>query len=185
MPYTLTVANEDRRDTVVDALRRAADLKTKVARKAAGDLADDKSGGKDVRGPAVRVAMLLAEADYLTRAADAFADAPETGGVLPLPVTTDADGKTILGAPATVDASQVAAAMGVTDADVAAAVAAAGDDGTSPEAQRIAALAGLTASGPDIAEDPETNELPEDRVDAIAGTVPDALGALEAEEAKS
>lgn len=165
MPYTLTVANEERRDVVVDALRTAAERRTKVATMAAGNLAEDKAAGKikDARGPAVRVAMLLAEANYLTTAADELAAAKEGAGLL-------VAGPSIA-APAVVEAPP-----GVDPAVLAAAMAAAGDDGTSPEAQRIAALAGLQPSGPDD-EDPLTGELPEDRIDEVADVA--ALGALD------
>lgn len=142
MPYLVQLASRETRDLVVGCLRAAADQRARVARKASSEVAIDKRAGKDVRSSAVKVTTLLAEADDLANLADQLAAAEELPIVSVVrPGVVDA----ATGSPVTV-------------------VPAAGDDGdgTSPEAQAIAELAGLTPADPDAVEDPLTGALPED-----------------------
>lgn len=141
MPYVVQLATQETRDLVVGCLRAASDQRARVARKASSEVAAEKRAGKDVRSSAVKVTALLAEADELAQLADQIANAPE------LPVITQTR-------PPIVDAATGAALPTV--------VGATGDDGTSPEAQALAELAGLTPADPDAVEDPVTGALPED-----------------------
>lgn len=141
MTYVLRLADDDTRALVVASLRAAADQRTRVARGAAGKVAEDKRAGRDVRAQAVKVTVLLAEADTLARVADQLAAAED----LPIVEHTVTD--------------TLEALAGVPDA---LAALEAGDDGTSAAAQHLAALAGLTPADPDAVEDPETGALPED-----------------------
>lgn len=144
MPYTLTVATPEDRDLVVAALRGAANQRLRVARTAGGEVAREKRQGADVRSAAVRVTMLLAEADALeTIAADL--EAAEESTV----VRVAQDGS--LEVPPTVETIESLRAQLSGDED----------DGTSLEAQALAELAGLTAADPDAVED-ELGRLPED-----------------------
>lgn len=143
MPYLVQLASPETRDLVVACLRAAADQRARVARKASAEVALEKRAGKDVRSSAVKVTTLLAEADDLANLADQLAAAEE------LPIVTTSDRPSIVDA-----ATGVALTV----------VPAPGDDGdgTSPEAQAIAELAGLTPADPDAVEDPVTGALPED-----------------------
>lgn len=142
MPYVVQLATRETRDLVVGCLRTAADQRARVARKASSEVAAEKRAGKDVRSSAVKVTALLAEADELAKLADELAAAED------LPIVTSTR-------PPVVEAA--------TGAPVLAVVGDPGDDdGTSPEAQAVAELAGLTPADPDAVEDPETGALPED-----------------------
>lgn len=147
MPYTLSIATPEARDLVVAALREAADKRSRVARTAGRGLAIEKRGGKDVRSGAVRVAMILGEAGDLEALAEELASAAN------LPILERLTNATI----AIPDPADEADPL--TPADLG---QLAGDDGTSLEAQALAALAGLSPSDPDAVEDPLTNALPED-----------------------
>jgi hypothetical protein len=150
MSYTLTITTPAERDLVVEVIRAAAAQRIRVATKAAGLVKADKAAKRDVRASSVRVAMVLAEADTLTELADELA--------------AMADGIPVLITGPTA-AEQVVAA--VQSGMVTIPFPEPPDDGTSEEAQRIAALAGLEPAGPDD-EDPLTNALPEDSIDALA-----------------
>lgn len=143
MPYVVQLATQETRDLVVACLRTAADQRARVARKASAEVAAEKRAGKDVRSSAVKVTTLLAEADDLSNLADQLAAAQD------LPVVTSVR-------PPVVDAGTGAPeALTVVGAP-------SDDDGTSPEAQAVAELAGLTPADPDAVEDPLTGALPED-----------------------
>lgn len=153
MPYVVRIATPEDRDLVVTALRASAEQRVRVARKAGGKVAADKRAGKEVRAAAVRVAMLLAEADTLEQTATDLEAATEVA-VLSVDQagrieTTPIPDPTADTPPGDVD----------TDTDV-------DDDGTSPQAQHLAELAGLKPTDPD-AEDPITHALPEDEPDTV------------------
>lgn len=152
MTYVLRLATEETRDLVVTSLRAAADQRTRVARGAAGQVAEERRAGRDVRTKAVKVTALLAEADTLAKVADELATA-EAVHVVERAITPPG---AFPGDPA-VDLTRL---EDPTPLDVAA--TSLGDDGTSAAAQRIAALAGLTPADPDAVEDPLTGALPED-----------------------
>lgn len=141
MPYLVQLASPETRDLVVGCLRAAADQRARVARKASSEVAIDKRAGKDVRSSAVKVTTLLAEADDLANLADQLAAAEE------LPIVSHV--RTL---PSVVDAATGSPVPAVAETG----------DGTSPEAQAIAELAGLTPADPDAVEDPVTGALPED-----------------------
>ena len=143
MPFLVQLASPETRDLVVACLRAAADQRARVARKASANFALEKRAGKDVRSSAVKVTTLLAEADDLANLADQLAAAEE------LPIVTTTDRPTI-----------VDAATGV--ALIARPAGGGAGDGTSPEAQALAELAGLTPADPDAVEDSVTGALPED-----------------------
>lgn len=154
MSYTLQIATTEARDLVVASLRASADQRTRVARRASAEVMADKGSGKDPRSGAVKVTALLNEANTLTDLADELAAATDlvlltTGTGLPfVPPGTEAN------------------LVGLT-----------GDDGTSPAAQALAELAGLTTPlDPAAVEDPETHELPEDRAATPVDVATTALG---------
>lgn len=144
MPYVVHIATKETRDLVVGALRAASDQRARVARKASSEVAADKRAGKDVRSSAVKVTTLLAEADELAQLADQIATAEQ------LPIVTTQTRAPIVDAATGATLPVVVGATGETD------------DGTSPEAQALAELAGLTPADPDAVEDPLTGALPED-----------------------
>ena len=124
MPYVLTIATPEARDLIVASLRAAADQRTRVARSAAGRVADEKRAGRDVRSSAVKVTALLAEADQLANVADELAALKELAvlstspaGVTAVPIPEPA------AEPVPEDAGD--------------------DDGLSAEAHRLAELACL------------------------------------------
>lgn len=145
--YTLRLATEETRDLVVSALRSAADQRTRVARTAAGRVAEKKRTGKDVRSASVKVTTLLAEADSLAVLADDLAAADALPVVADTPVLDVAAIKEKL--------------SGVTPETLAAAEG----DGTSPRAQALAAAAGLTDAI--LEEDVDTGAIVEDEPDQI------------------
>lgn len=152
MTYTLTIPTGEDRDLVVTALRTVADQRTRVARRAATEVITERGTGKDARGGAVKVTALLHEANQLVILADALADAADETPAKPVK------------APAKPRrARKTAASTPPPSADE--------GDGTSREAQRLAELAGLEPADPDadpmLPEDPETNELPEDRAGPV------------------
>lgn len=152
--YALRIATDETRELVVDALRSAADQRTRVARAAAGKVADEKRAGKDVRSSAVRVTTLLAEADQLATIADELAAAEALPVLAPVTEEQLAEARAQLAGDAT--------ATVVPDPPE--------DDGTSPEAQALAAAAGLTDA---IVEDGvDTGATAEDEPD---GDVEDVL----------
>lgn len=167
MTYTLRIATQETRDLVVAALRTGADQRTRVAKGAARQVAEAKRGGADVRSRAVKVTALLAEADELTTLAAELEQATDVpvltypGG--PITVTRTELG-IVGGTPVNLDETVAPGVVELRDdaGTVLAAVAIPGDDGTSPAAQAIAELAGLTPSDPDAVEDPLTGALPED-----------------------
>lgn len=144
MPYVLKIATEAARDLVVASLKGAADQRTRVARQAAGKVAEAKRANpsKDVRSASVRVTSLLGEADTLERLAAELAAAPH------VPIVEAAP-----------EAEDPLAALGAVPEALEELAA---DDGTSAEAQHLAELAGLTPADPDAVEDPITHALPED-----------------------
>lgn len=173
------------RDAAVTALRDAADQRARVARKASAQVLADDS---DPRTASVRIVKLLGEASQLETLADTLETLETlttTGETGMIPPTTPGQG-----APA-LDPSATAAAVTVI----------VGGDGTSAEAQRLAALAGLESTEldedpldddePDLAEatgytdvparptvpieDPETNELPEDLLVVDGDGTPEAV----------
>lgn len=135
MPYVLTIATPETRDLVVDSLRRAADQRTRVARQAAGKVAADKRTGRDVRSAAVRVTALLAEADELVDVAEQLAALEELAIVTTAP--------TLTAVPIPEPGVDLTPLEDPTPLDVAAMAVGQTDDGTSPEAQALAAAAGL------------------------------------------
>jgi hypothetical protein len=149
MSYTVTIATEAERDLVVAVIRQAAAQRIRTATKAAGMVKTDKDAKRDVRASSVRVAMVLAEADTLTTLADDLEAMTQGPAVLA----------------ATGPATPTGAAINGLNDEQLATIPFPGDDGTSPEAQRIAALAGLS---PDLPEDPETNATAEDLLDEPA-----------------
>lgn len=156
MTYTLSIATEETRDLVVDALRAAADQRTRVARGAARQVAAAKAGGTDVRSRSVKVTALLAEAGDLAELAEELAAATEVAVI-----TVAADG-------ALEFPPAKSTPLDALEAMAAAAVATVGtDDGTSLAAQAIADLAGLTPHDPDAPEDPLTGATPEDEPTAV------------------
>lgn len=150
MSYAVTIATTAERDLIVDALRQAAAQRIRVATKGAGLVRADKLAKRDVRASSVRVAMVLAEADTLGALADDLEAATEGSPSARLldDRVTKVDEEAL--------AAHVAA---IPFPDAAAATA---DDGTSPEAQLIARLAGLT---PDLPEDPLSGATAEDELD--------------------
>lgn len=159
MTYTLSVATQEGRDLVVEALRQAARQRTTVARKAAVKVAEDKRAGtRDVRPASVKVTALLAEAGTLEELADELATATDVAIV-----TVDAAGR--LEVPAPRDAEAVVAEQeritGL-DRQTIAALHPAADDGTSVAAQLAAERAGLKPYDPDEPEDPLTGATSED-----------------------
>lgn len=153
MTYTLHLATPETRDLVVEALRSAASQRTRVAQRAAVEVAADKAARQDVRTRSVRLVELLAAAGQL----EALADELETAQAVP-----------VLAERAPWDVFDVARAEhevrldGLEDPtplDVAA-----GGDGTglSAEAQHVAELAGLKPYDPDAPEAPDTGAIPED-----------------------
>lgn len=172
MPYTVTLATAEDRDLVVGCLRSAADQRTNVARKAAAEVARDRAAKVEHRTSAVKVAMLLAQSDALVNLADELAAAPElpvlraVGDATPVGTAinglTDEQLNAALSAAGETPAAPAPPAMNL---DVAIATVLAAADGTSPEAQQLAATAGLV-------EDPETGVAPEDVPGAAAPGVP-------------
>lgn len=165
MTYRLTIATPEARTLVVEALRAGADVRARAARKLSANVMADKAEGRDARSGAVKVTTLLNQADQLEQIA-AELEAAEEVAVLSLVEPADL-------APVVPPGTE-AGAVKLTGIE---------DDGTSPEAQRLAELAGLEPADPDKpapVEDPVTNELPEDR----AGEVVDVttLPGLDAEE---
>lgn len=159
MSYTLTIATDADRTLVVEAIRAAAEQRTRVARGAAGNVQLAKAAGQDVRAKAVRVTLLLAEADRLSKLATELEDAPLITVVTPTSNTAASN-----------DSGTTVA---VTEGGMTTVVAApAVDDGTSSAAQALAELAGLRAADPDAVEDPLTGAVPEDE----PLEVEDALG---------
>ena len=108
MPYVLTVANREERDSVVAALRQAADQRSRVAAAAAGEVLaaeqEAKAAGRrdDLRPAALRVTRFLGEANTLATIADRFEQAPEST----LEAKVDAEMTNGLAAPA-VDAGEL------------------------------------------------------------------------------
>lgn len=146
MPYVIRLATTEDRDLVVAALRSAADQRTRVARGAARKVAEAKALKRDVRSQAVKVTDLLAEADVLAELANDLERATE------LPVVTPAT-------PEELEAMREQLA-----GDAAAVVIPTEDDGTSPQAQALAAAAGLEDA---IVEDGvDTGATAEDEPDA-------------------
>lgn len=76
MPLAVDL-DPDTRTLVIEALRAAADQRSRAATRAAGELADEKADGTitDERPGAVKIARWLADASRLVRAADAIAGA--------------------------------------------------------------------------------------------------------------
>lgn len=146
MSYTVTIATTATRDLVVEALRSAADQRTRVARQAARTVADAKAAGTDVRSRSVKVTGILAEAGELAALADEVEALPD----LVIVSTT----------PAVVEVTE----GGITTTVAAPAV----DDGTSPAAQALAELAGLQPYDPDAPEDPLSGATPEDEPTDVA-----------------
>lgn len=148
MTYTITIADASARDLVVDALRRGADARTRAAERIAGEVRIEKAAGKDVRSSAVKVTVLLGEAAELRATAEVLAHAAEVP---------------IIGTPPTGPHVVVAATGQPIEPDEPLpGVGGPEDDGTSPEAQALAALAGLTPYDPDEPEDPITGAISED-----------------------
>lgn len=148
MPFLLTLATDDDRRVVVDSLRSASDQRTRVARRLAADVSADKRAGKDARSAAMKVAGLLDEANTLAQAADQLAGATN---LLMIEHTT----------PPNSEQPSVHVTTENPDDDP-------DDDGTSPAAQAVADLAGLTdnpEADPD-AED-EHGASAEDRAGAV------------------
>lgn len=172
MPYTVTLATAEDRDLVVGCLRSAADQRTNVARKAAAEVARDRAAKLEHRSSAVKVAILLAQSDALVTLADELAAATElpvlraVGAATPTGQAvnglTDEQLNAALSAADTDTPAPVPPAM---DLNVAIATVLAAADGTSPEAQQLAATAGLV-------EDPETGVAAEDVPGAAAPGVP-------------
>lgn len=203
MPYTISLATDATRTLVADALDAAGDQRTRVALKAARQVAEDKARSKDVRSQAVKVTALLAEADELKTIAAELRAATEVavlavdqrgritatgGGAGSLPARPEGggggsgvdalgrDGAVTLTeeAVAQLEASTTPRVAALADLIVSVKGAentppgdvdnppAVVDDGTSPEAQHLADLAGLTPANPDAVEDPLTGALPED-----------------------
>lgn len=129
MPYTVSLATVEDRDLVVTALRSAADQRTRVARGAARKVAEAKALKRDVRSQAVKVTDLLAEADVLAELAIELEAATDVPVVRPV-----ADLGGIVGE------EELAALREQLTGEPAAPVE---DDGTSPQAQALAAAAGL------------------------------------------
>lgn len=126
MPYIVSLATAEDRDLVVAALRSAADQRTRVARGAARKVAEAKAAKRDVRSQAVKVTDLLAEADVLAELANELEAATDVAVVRPVPTEAELDALR----------EQLAG-------DNTAVVIPTEDDGTSPEAQALAAAAGL------------------------------------------
>lgn len=143
MPYVVSIATPEARDLVVAALRAAGEQRTRVARTASGQVATDKRAGKDVRPAAVRVVALLSEADTLESLA-AELEAAEEVAVL------------------SVDAHGALTTVPIPDPEDPPMPDQQRDDGTSPAAQALADLAGLTGYDPDEAEHPITGATSED-----------------------
>ena len=166
MPYVLRLATPDTRDLVVEALRSAASQRTRVATRAAREVAKAKADRRDVRSQAVKVTALLAEAAELGELADELADATEVAVM-----SVDQAGKITTApipdptAPARTPREVAEAALEGRDAeeDTPPEDGAEEDDGTSLEAQRLAQLAGLTDAvvDPD-APDVDTGSIRED-----------------------
>lgn len=157
MPYVLTIATPEGRDLVVAALRTAADQRTRVARSAAGKVAEQKRAGRDVRSSAVKVTTLLAEADVLVELAAEL----ETLEELAIAIVTPAPQLAAVPIPDPTrepTAEELAALREQLTGDPAPV-----DDGTSPQAQALAAAAGLEDA---IVEDGvDTGAIAEDDVD--------------------
>lgn len=184
MTYTLAIATEATRDLVVEALKTAAEQRSRVARGASSKVAEAKAAGKDVRSQAVKVIGVLAEADELYQLAarleaaeDLLVIAQATmpanmaggggGGIdlsrleNPTPLDATASGCKIEdGVCANHTANNPACVLHQPetapepDPD---------DDGLSDEAHRLAELAGLT--DPIIEDDVDTGAIPEDDTD--------------------
>lgn len=163
MTYVLALATEATRDLVVAALTTAGEQRTRVALKAAAAVAELAKARKDVRSRAVKVTALLADAAELgdlaatLKAATPLVEHRGPAPDLPTPAPVDVDSlRTLLtGEEPTAEDPDVPP-----DPD--------DDDGTSPEAQRLAALAGLEPA----VEDPLTGSIPEDEpTDAELGDV--------------
>lgn len=148
MPYTLRLATPATRDLVVEALKGAADQRTRVALGAARKVAEAKAAGSDVRSRAVKVTALLAEAGDLSALATELANAPEVPIVATYPT------------PVVITREQAGEAL-----DVAPAEEPDEEEGTglSARAEALAALAGLTDAivDPD-APDVDTHAIAED-----------------------
>ena len=144
MSYTLAIATDATRDLVVDALKGAADQRTRVASAAALTVANNKLEGRDVRSASVKVTSLLAQAAQLGQLATELA-AQEAVAVVhrfPHPVTiTKAEAGVAL-TPLEEHAIEVNA-DGTTD-DLDEALIDTLDDGLSDAAHAAAELAGLT-----------------------------------------
>lgn len=167
MPYVLRLATPDTRDLVVEALRSAASQRTRVATRAAREVAKAKADRRDVRSQAVKVTALLAEAAELGELADELAAATEVavmsvdqaGKITTVPIPDPT-------APARTPREVAEAALEGLDnegEDTPPEDGAEEDDGTSLEAQRLAQLAGLTEAvvDPD-APDVDTGSIGED-----------------------
>lgn len=74
---TITVA-EDAVDVVVEALRREAARRQRVATTLAGELELERAGGRDIRSGAVRVTRILVEAGQLEAVATELEGTPLT-----------------------------------------------------------------------------------------------------------
>lgn len=136
MPYRLSLATDDERGLVIEAMRAAASTRSRAAAKASAATMADKRAGKDVRARSVRLVALLAEAADLERLALELEQAEE------LPLVVEVAGRPQLAAVVT------AAEAGVTLAEQVEQL----DAGAAPEldaahriaeADRLADLAGL------------------------------------------
>ena len=149
MPYTLTIATPATRALVVEALRGAADQRTRVAKGAARKVAGARAEGRDVRSQAVKVTALLAEADELSELAAELEAAAE---VVVLSVAQDG-ALEVIPIPEPVE-PLLEDPDEDEDPD---------DDGLSPAAHAAAERAGLTAVAVDEdAPDVDTGADPED-----------------------
>lgn len=188
MTYTLRLLTVESRDLVVEALLAESDKRTRVAQGAAQHVAADKQAGvKDVRSSAVRVAMLLAEAGQLAdlaRELRAAEDVPvytmpghislteeQIAATLPDSVVVNVQRDEVPGGPWT-DPAVTVVVDTPPDPDPE-------DDGLSPAAQALAALAGLDdakldeddptlATNATVEDDLEASGLDADTVAAIA-----------------
>ncbi len=118
MTYNLAVPEADR-DLVVACLRAASDQRMRVARTAAGTIPTDKAEGKEVRGQALKVAMVLAESNTLATLADTLAAATMAAAptIDPTPTATAAvAGQPVPDVPLEVAIAVVLAAAGQTPA---------------------------------------------------------------------
>lgn len=137
MTYTLSLVDTESRDLVVNALRAEADRRGRAAERIAGMVRQDKAAGQDVRTSSVRVTVLLGEAAELRAAADTLAEAQDLVLVATTPVVNAATG------------APIATAISVELIDGPPTLPGLEGDGTSPQAQAMADLAGLTGYDPD------------------------------------